>query len=522
MILPAWTRRPRLALTLLALSLLPPAGCAPRPPVAVTRTWIAGCAEPAFDPDGPPHAVRWSLERLLSRGLVELDSTGRAVPAAAESVLVAADGRTWTFRLRAGLRFTDGSSATSADFRDALLAGLAREDHATRAWQLAALTGAERVRAGRALPALGIETPDARTLVLRLSAPDTLLPLKLALPGVATPWKRRAGVAWSGAVGLGPYRVAGGVAERSLELVRAEGSVVATALADTLRVRFVVGAPRVRALLRNGVGDLAWPLPPAFLEQAAPAGYEIASAPAVPPRRLLLVLRADVPPTTKPAARQALAHALNREAMIESLRGRGRVETEWIPGAGPFDFPRLDAAESQAWLARGKLGASIHVVLAYDADLAGGEVARMLQGEWARQGFYADLRGQRGQPALEEPLRAAAAQAQLVEAQALVPGLAGELAGLVMPIRGPAVGAFRTGWRTREFDPWLVPGRPAGPLDPAAVQTRLAGERNVLPVAELPWLWAERSGRRGVARSARFGPGFAADRHEAPPPQGSR
>ena len=168
------------------------------------------------------------------------------------------------------------------------------------------------------------------------------------------------------------------------------------------------------------------------------------------------------------------------------------------------------------------LGASIHVVLAYDADLAGADVARTLQGEWARQGFYAELRGQRGAAALAEPLRAAAAQAQLVESQALVPGVSGELACLVMPLRGPAVGAFRSGWRTREFDPWVLPGRSAGPLDPDAVQTRLAEERNVLPVAELPWLWIEREGQRVVRLAPRFGPEFATASPWRPGPKGSR
>ena len=509
---------PCLLLLLLPLVLT---GCGSRAPAPVSRTWVAGCAEPAFDPDGPPHALRWSLERLLSRGLVELDSAGRVSPAAAESVIAAPDGRTWTFRLRANLRFTDGSLATSAHFREALLAGLARNDHATREWQLAALAGVERVRAGRPLPPLGVETPDARTLVLRLSAPDPLLPRKLALPGVATPWKRRAGATWSEAVGLGPFRVARSEPGRSLVLVRA-GAGPASALADTLDVRFVLGAPRLRSLLRQGTVDVAWPLPPAFLEQAAPPEYRLASADAEPARRLLLVLRADVPPTTRTAARHALAHALNRGVMLEALRDRGREVREWLPGAGLFDFPRFDAAESQSWLARGKLGASIHVVLAYDADLAGGDVARALQGEWAGQGYYADLRGQRGAAALAEPLRASAGQAQLVEAQALVPGIAGELAGLVMPLRGPAVGSFRTGWRTREFDAWLLPGRAPGPLDPASVQTRLAEERNVLPVAELPWLWLEREGSRVVRLSPRFGPEFAGPGWETLPPKGSR
>jgi peptide/nickel transport system substrate-binding protein len=422
---------------------------------------------------------------------------------------VAVGGRSWTFRLRAGLRFTDGSPVTSTQFREALLAGLMREDHATRAWLLGSLTGVDRVRAGRPLPPLGIETPDPRTLVLRLSAPDSLLPEKLALPGVATPWKRRGGVGWTAAVGLGPYRVTGASAARGLELVRAAPAPGQRTLADTLRVRFVLGAPRVRTLLRHGDADLVWPVPPAFLEQAPPAGYGLREAEAQPMRRLLLVLRADVPPTTKLPARHVLANATNRADLLEALGARGRDITGWLPGAGHFDFARFDAAEARTWLERGKLGASFHVVLAYDADLAGADVARELQGSWARLGIYAEMRALRGEAAAAEPLRATAAQAQLVEAQALLPGAAAELACLVMPLRGPAVGSFRTGWRTREFDPWLLPGRSAPPIDAAAAQARLAEERIVIPVAELPWLWVGRNGPSRVRLDPRFGPSFS-------------
>lgn len=512
--------RTRHAFGLLLALLLP--GCAAPPPATVTRTWVAGAAEPAFDPDGPPHSLRWSLERLLSRGLVERDSSGRVVLAAADSAGVSDDGRTWTFRLRESLRFTDGTPATSADFRAALLGGLAREDHATRAWLLAAVLGADRVRAGRELPPLGIETPDPRRLVLRLAAPDTLLPEKLAVPGVSAPFRRRQAAGWDGAIGLGPFRVLGAEPGRSLTLVRAADAGFATALADTLRVRFAPGVARLRALLRQGVVDVGWPLPPAFLSQAPPEGYRLASAATDPIRRLLLVLRADVPPTTRAAARHALAHATNRAVLVEALGGRGRESAGWLPGAGTFAFPSFDARESQSWLDRGRLGASIHVVLSYDADQAGAEVARTLQGEWARLGFYAELRGRRGAAAAAEALAPTAGQAQLVEAQALLPGAAGELAALVMPLRGPAVGAFRTGWRTREFDPWLLPGRPAGPLDAVSAQSRIAEERIALPIADLPWIWVERDGQRVVRLAPAYGPEFASTRAEMATPRGSR
>src|SRR5256885_815949 len=149
------------------------AGCNSAPPPARSSVdWVAGHAAPAFDPDGPPDALRWALERQLSQGLVERDSTGHVHAALADSIACSPDSLHWTFRLRAGLRFTDGTPATSRHVAEALEGGLAREDHATRAWLLAAVRGVDKVRAGRPLPALGIATPDERTLVLELTRAD--------------------------------------------------------------------------------------------------------------------------------------------------------------------------------------------------------------------------------------------------------------------------------------------------------------------------------------------------------------
>jgi ABC-type transport system substrate-binding protein len=498
------------------VALVVAAGCAPRAaaPRAVTVRWFAGRTAPAFDPDGPPDPLRRALEGALSYGLFARDSAGETRPLAADRAEWSDDGRTLTLRLRAGLRFTDGTPATSVDFRDALLAGLARSDHGTAAWLLQPLAGLERLRPGRPLPALGIETPDPGTLVLRLARQDSSLLERLACPGIGVPWKRRSGADWAGAVGLGPWRVLAEDAGKSLTLVRADTTGPRRSTADTLAVRFGIGAPRVRVALRRLATDFAWPLPPALLEQALPAGNHLEQRAAAPARRLLLVLRADVPPTTRMPARAALAHALNRSELLTALGQPQAASGRWLEGAGPFEFPRLDAGATREWLARGDLGASFHVVLAFDADGAGAEVARAMQGQWAALGLYAELQPLRGPAALAAPLAASAAQAQLVETQAPLPGAAAELATLVMPLRGPAPGSVRTGWRTREFDPWIVsPGAAAGgadrpALDPVAAQGRLADEGIALPLADLPWRWVVRDGGPIVPFDPTTGPVF--------------
>ncbi len=320
-------------------------GAPRRAPVSVT--WVMGREAPRFDPLGPPDPVRWSLERLLSRGLVEEDASGRIVAAAAESVRISADSLVYTFRLRDGLTFADGRPCGSEKFRSALEQGIGRIDHGTHAWLLSALAGMEKFRAGRPLPDLGLATPDPKTLVLRLSRPDSLLLRKLALPGVATPWSEgEPGGGWRD--GIGDYRVVTR-AVGELGLARRGGPDGAP---DTIRVRFVPGRARAGALLREGTPDLLWPIPAGLLSEAPPAGYRVASQEAWPQRRLLLVLRADLPPTSKAAARHALAHALNRSDLVAALGASGGEMAEWLAGGEPFDFPKHDPNEVQAWLER--------------------------------------------------------------------------------------------------------------------------------------------------------------------------
>ena len=479
-------------------------GPAPRP---VTRTWWVGRSAPMFDPLGPRDPVRWSLERLLTRGLVEEDASGAIVPAAAERVVTSRDSLTVTFHLARGLRYTTGAHCRSADFRAVLEAGLQRPDHATTAWALAAVRGVDAVRPGRPLPPLGIRTPDDSTLVLELARRDRQLLRKLAIPGLCTPWAVRDSAAgWGGAAGLGPYRVQR-AEPRRLVLVRTQRPAKGRAPApDTVSVRFEPVVARLRSALRAGSIDLLWPVPGSLLADPLPASYRHQTGPAVPVRRLLLIMRMDVPPTTKNAARQALAHGLNRSEVTDLLRNGARDPIAWWPEAAPFEFPKLDAGEVSAWLERGKLGRSVHVVMLIDADGVATAVAHSLQGEWARLSLSVDLLPLRGAALAEESLRGWHAQLALLDWQALSDDPAAELAALVMPPRGPAVGTFRTGWRTREFDPWIRPGSPATPLDLDAVERRLAEQLVALPVAELDWMWVERSGAGSTASHPHFGP----------------
>lgn len=487
------------------------------PPPKRTVQWLAAHAAPAFDPDGPPDALRAALERHLSVGLVERDSTGELRLALAASAKVSSDSLVWTFTLRDSLRFTDGTPLTSADVQRALIAGLGRRDHATRSWLLAAVAGVGDARRA-ATPA--IECPDVRTLQITLTRPDRRLLEKLAVSGVSTPFKSRSGE-WGQVVGAGPYRVLRAHEGQALTLVAAGpvGGVQPTV--DTLRIRFTIGAARTLNAMRNASADLVWPLPPGLLTQRLPKEWAVVQRDAQPARRLLLVVRPESPPFGRLEPRTALASSFNREELLAALGARGEAVRRWLPGAEQdYEWPRIEsvvdrAARSLTEAERrpGRVGEpqrteSFHVVLAFDADGVGAEVARSLQGQWARAGHYAELRPRRGAEVAAEMLSSGGSHARLVESQAPVEGAEAELATLVLPLRGPAIGSFRTGWRTREFDRWIALPEPAPGFDAAAVQARLAEDRVVQPLATIPWQMAVRLGGLPPVVQVATGPGW--------------
>ena len=468
-----------------------------------TIDWVAACVVPRFDPDGPPDDVRWAIERMLSQGLTRERADGVIEGAAAERYEASAKGDTWTFHLRPGLRFTDGHACTSADFRAALVAGLARRDHSVPATVLSALRGA-RARAGRPKPALGIDTPDARTLVLHLDHPDSLLPLALSLPGISTPWRNRQAGEWSTAVGIGPYRITS--SDHGARLVMAR--IGRGSGPDSVRVRFVIGIARLRAMLRAARTDVLWPVPPELLDQPVPPGYRLERSEAAPRRRLLLVMRADTPPTSHQEARRALAHGINRAEVLAALGSSGSVPAELVPGMGALEAPRYDATEVAAWMAKGDLGRSFQVTMLYDADRSGATVARAMQGTWSRQNLYVELEGLRGTEFSHQALEGRA-QLVLTEWQPLERGVSPVALALVQtPQLGPCA-PFRSGWRPSDAAALRASAAAARPTSGAALQAALERDLVVLPLADLPWVRLVREGGPPAPFHPHFGPDFA-------------
>ena len=270
-------------------------------------------------------------------------------------------------------------------------------------------------------------------------------------------------------------------------------------------MRFGLPPGRVRALMRESTVDLVWPMPVGTLDEALQGGYRVVSRAARPRRQMLLVMRADLPPTSKLPARSALAHGINRDDLVRLLGPGAERRTAWLMNAAPSDFPALDGEEIGRWMERGKLGRSFHVDMAFRGDGPAAAIARALQGEWSRYAIYVEPHPLRGQRWTQEALTGLS-HLLLTDSQALIDDPSAELAQVVMPLRGPAVGGWRSGWRTREFDPWVAPRAEPGPLPVDQIERRLEEELVVLPLAELSWTWIERDDRPPLGLHPHFGP----------------
>ena len=103
--------------------------------------------------------------------LLIVDSENKIVPGQAESYDVSEDGMTYTFHLRDGLKWSDGSPLTSNDFVYSWKR-LADPNTAApyAADMLGYVKGYEEAAAGN-LDALGVSAPDDKTFVVELSVP---------------------------------------------------------------------------------------------------------------------------------------------------------------------------------------------------------------------------------------------------------------------------------------------------------------------------------------------------------------
>lgn len=333
--MPVGTRARRAGAATAALALVLLAGCSSSdstsPDATGTATPTSAAPTPGgdlvigvtSDPDtlDPWKATQFQAVNVLQNlygTLTEFDQDLAVVPGLATSWDVSDDGLTVTFHLREGVTFADGSTFDSAD----VVYSLTKiQDEATAAVSRASLGSVASV-----------DAPDARTVVLTLSAPDAALPANLAVINMAmlSSDTDEATLA-STPDGTGPFVLDSRTPNESITLKRNDAYWGDPAYLDTVEFRVIPDETSIVSAMQSGNVQLAVFDDPLVAQTAQTGDITIAETPQLSYH--VLQLNATKGDLTDLNVRLAIQCAIDRQQVLDTAAlGEGEV-------TGPITSP---------------------------------------------------------------------------------------------------------------------------------------------------------------------------------------
>jgi oligopeptide transport system substrate-binding protein len=294
---------------------------------------IANMAEPeTLDPHKASTTNEHNILLNLFEGLVVLDPGGNVAPGAAESFAISEDGLTYTFRLRANAKWSNGEPVTAGDF----VYSLRRiEDPKTRsqyAEVLYPIKNAQEVNTGKAaLTVLGVAAVDARTVEITLKAPTPYF-LQLLTHTSSLPVNEKAvarfGQEWlkpGNMVSNGAYMLDDVKPNSHIRIVK-NPNYWDAAKVTIDAVVFDPSEDRAAVLKRYRAGefDVLRDLPNdqlGWLRQNMPKELHIAPYGGV----YFYAFNTTKPPFNDKRVRVALSMAINREILVEKISAAGEL-----------------------------------------------------------------------------------------------------------------------------------------------------------------------------------------------------
>lgn len=292
----------------------------------------------------------------LFEGLVKIDRAYNVLPAVAARWQVAEQGRRYLFRLRTGQSWSDGHPLTAGDFEYAWKRNLRLASRAPIAHLLYVIENARSFGEGEIDDAqtVGVTALDDLTLEVRLEEPTAYLPHLLA-HAIAYPLPRWA-VEGHEHDWTDPGRFVGNGAYRLVEWQRGDRLVLDKN--PHYRGAFAGNAERVECPILDDFQSVLQSYSAGSLDAVslidASAGTiarakvahrrELVFTPQ--PSTLYLMFRSDRPPFDDVRVRQALVHAVDRDALA-----REASEGQYLPAKGGFVPPGMPAHSSDIGLA---------------------------------------------------------------------------------------------------------------------------------------------------------------------------
>lgn len=353
---------------------------------------------------GSDSSTIWRTDQI-SEPLVFLDwETLQPIPWLAESWEVSDDGTTYTFHLRTGPQWPDGTPLTAEDFEFTVLTILSPDY--TGQWQgiYTDIVGAEEVIAGETTELEGFTVIDEKTFEIKLKAPNAGF-----LPFTARNFKPIPKHLLEGEkltpdhpfmqnpVGVGPYRLVEHVKGDHLTMEAKDDYWGEPVCAKRITERIIPDMNALAAALEAGDIDQMNPLEPRYVQQfTGNPDIQIHEPPSPYMDAIYFNFNNEV--LANPAVRQAIALTLNMEEFSEKVLGgiQAPILGPLMPASWAYDpeirEPGQDLEKAQEVLAATTIPAGTTLKIKTNAgNTTREQMATYAQAQLAKIGITAEV-----------------------------------------------------------------------------------------------------------------------------------
>lgn len=258
---------------------------------------------PHLDPTaGAAAAIDEVLYANVFEGLTRIGPSGEVLPALAESWDISGDGKVYTFKLRSGVKFHDGSDFEAGDVKFSL--DRARADDSVNAQKILF----EAIDS--------VEAVDPATVKITLKHPQGAFLYNMGWGDAVIVAPESAGTNKEKPIGTGPFRFDNWAKGASIRLARADSYWGEPAYLDKVEFRIVPdAAAAVPALLSGDVQAFPFFQPDGVSQIEGDPRFKIEVG--ATEGETLLSMNNKKEPFDKLQVRQAISYALDRQAIID-------------------------------------------------------------------------------------------------------------------------------------------------------------------------------------------------------------
>jgi len=288
---------------------------------------------PNLDPTaGAAAAIDEVVYANVFEGLTRFGADGSVKPALAKSWEISDDGLTYTFKLQSGITFHDGSAFNAEDVKFSL--DRSRAENSTNA-QKQLFESID-----------SIEVADAETVVITLSAPNGAMLFNLAWGDAIVMSPDTFDKAKTAPIGTGPFRFSRWVQGDRIEIEKNPDYWGTAAKLDQVTFKFISEPTAAFAALMAGDVDAfpVYPAPENLAQFEADPRFTVVVG-STEGETILSTNNMQAPFDNK-LVRQALAHAINRQEIIDgAMFGYGTpIGTHFAPHNPAYkDFTKNSA-----------------------------------------------------------------------------------------------------------------------------------------------------------------------------------